>query len=467
MPDLGDEANAKERLFRRAYECHYSKIYAYVIRRLHDQSPADAADLASEVFMTAWRKVDKLPPPPEDRLWLYGIARHKLAHFYRGESRKWRLSERLRFNRDCESPQRPPDDKLHEKVRFAIDQLSAKDQEVIRLVMWDELTNREASIVLGCSPNAVAIRLHRAKAHLRPLMSPSAELNLLESPLPRLVALMKGTTMTELDSLIRASDPVRTTAVPRADSVEALVALDSILRFVNGSARPRRSRISVQLVTATAVAIAAVFVASLMFTTSPAGADIVRFEVVDGYIVATIRDPEASAEALRQAFLHENLNIDVVVVPVSPSRVGTVTNSSGPGAETILPIRNQECLSPSSCREIGLRIPIDFEGEAHVQLGRAAMEGEGYRSGADAFMPGEVLHCSDIYNQKVESVSQQLSEMDLNVTWMLQGQRVPFSKVPPSGYITSAISESAEKVILNVDVDRARAPYIRDRIEGC
>jgi len=42
--------------------------------------------------------------------------------------------------------------------------LSPADQELLRLVAWEELANQQIAAVLGITPNAVAIRLHRARA---------------------------------------------------------------------------------------------------------------------------------------------------------------------------------------------------------------------------------------------------------------------------------------------------------------
>ena len=45
----------------------------------------------------------------------------------------------------------------------ALARLSA-DQELLRLVAWEELSHAEIAEVMGISVNAVAIRLHRARA---------------------------------------------------------------------------------------------------------------------------------------------------------------------------------------------------------------------------------------------------------------------------------------------------------------
>ena len=46
----------------------------------------------------------------------------------------------------------------------ALASLSPADQELLRLVAWEELGNQQIAAVLGITPNAVAIRLHRARA---------------------------------------------------------------------------------------------------------------------------------------------------------------------------------------------------------------------------------------------------------------------------------------------------------------
>ena len=45
--------------------------------------------------------------------------------------------------------------------------LRPEDQEILRLSSWERLSYREASAILHCSPNAYAIRLHRARLALR------------------------------------------------------------------------------------------------------------------------------------------------------------------------------------------------------------------------------------------------------------------------------------------------------------
>lgn len=52
-------------------------------------------------------------------------------------------------------------------IRQALARLRPADQEVLRLAAWEECTTAEIADVLGCTPNAAAVRLHRARARLR------------------------------------------------------------------------------------------------------------------------------------------------------------------------------------------------------------------------------------------------------------------------------------------------------------
>ena len=53
----------------------------------------------------------------------------------------------------------------------ALATLKATDREALLLVYWEQLSYAEAAQVLGCSANAVGIRVHKAKARIRALLS--------------------------------------------------------------------------------------------------------------------------------------------------------------------------------------------------------------------------------------------------------------------------------------------------------
>jgi len=48
--------------------------------------------------------------------------------------------------------------------------MRVNDQELLRLWAWEELTPGQIAAVLGTTPNAVSIRLHRARGRLANLL---------------------------------------------------------------------------------------------------------------------------------------------------------------------------------------------------------------------------------------------------------------------------------------------------------
>jgi DNA-directed RNA polymerase specialized sigma24 family protein len=85
-----------ETRFRRLYAEHGREVLAYALRRTADAE--DAADIAAETFLVAWRRTGEVPAGAEARLWLYGVARRTLANQRRGERRRDRLAQRLRHD---------------------------------------------------------------------------------------------------------------------------------------------------------------------------------------------------------------------------------------------------------------------------------------------------------------------------------------------------------------------------------
>ncbi len=145
--------------FDALFTAHQRHVLAYAMRRT--QAPADAEDVAAETFTIAWRKIDAIPAT-EPLPWLYAVARRVLANHRRGNGRRERLAALLRVE-DVATPIRAGED-LDGPAFTALASLSPADQELLRLVAWEELANQQIAAVLGITPNAVAIRLHRARA---------------------------------------------------------------------------------------------------------------------------------------------------------------------------------------------------------------------------------------------------------------------------------------------------------------
>ena len=154
--DRPDAEAHLELIFRR----HYFDVAAYVRRRAE---PALVDDVVAETFLVAWRRLDDIPA--EARPWLLGVARKTLATQRRSATRRRLLVAKL--NETGQRPVHTDDPATDAGIADALAQLSENDREAITLIAWDGLTPREAAAVIGQSPVAFRVRLHRAKRRLR------------------------------------------------------------------------------------------------------------------------------------------------------------------------------------------------------------------------------------------------------------------------------------------------------------
>lgn len=183
MPGSSDAPVSDGRL-EALYRNSYKAVFGYVLRRA-DCDLESVRDLVAEVFVVALRRQHAIPPPPQDQAWLYGVARRVLLDHRRRHSRRIRLESRLRAQAVFSEAGGGEDEPSLLRVRAAVQQLRPADREALQLVAWDGLSHAEAAQVLGCTPNAVALRIHKAKARLRDILSPPS--SNMPDPAPGLV----------------------------------------------------------------------------------------------------------------------------------------------------------------------------------------------------------------------------------------------------------------------------------------
>lgn len=149
-----------ERLFETYFRRFAAPVHSFALRRADAET---AKDVTAETFLVAWRRRSEMPPEPLP--WLYGIARGVLANDRRASDRRSRLAARVAAQ---PAPARPGSD--HELLR-ALAGLRENDREALLLSAWEGLSAKQAATVLGCSPTAFAVRLHRARRRLEAVLA--------------------------------------------------------------------------------------------------------------------------------------------------------------------------------------------------------------------------------------------------------------------------------------------------------
>ena len=162
---IEDSPEFRRERFRILYNDLYDDLWRYVQRR--SINTEEARDTLSEVFLVAWRRLEDIPAGKEARLWLFGVARNLVKTSWRKRKRSGDLLVRIGSEM---STRVTTDEELDNsgvlKIVKALQFLSENDQEILRLLAWENLSHKEISVVLGCSENAVAIRIRRARVRL-------------------------------------------------------------------------------------------------------------------------------------------------------------------------------------------------------------------------------------------------------------------------------------------------------------
>lgn len=168
LPDDPRGQDARER-FRAVYDEFVGPVHDFCRRRL-GSSGGVAEDVTADIFTVVWRNIDKVPPPPERRTYVFGIAWRQVRRHRQKLWRRRGLQRRLEAEwtaGGAAGRAAPVHDARQELVYAAVQRLPAAERDALLLVLWDGFSHAEAGQVLGCTANAVALRLHKARARLR------------------------------------------------------------------------------------------------------------------------------------------------------------------------------------------------------------------------------------------------------------------------------------------------------------
>jgi RNA polymerase sigma-70 factor (ECF subfamily) len=157
---VADEADDERRFIAIYDECR-QRVWAYAVSRAGRQV---ADEVVSETFAVAWRRLADVPEPALP--WLLGVARNLLRNGHREEVRRESFAAEL--GRWTARPGGDIADEVAERLAVlrAMATLPEDDREILILVAWQGLSPREVARVVGCSPAALRVRLHRARRRL-------------------------------------------------------------------------------------------------------------------------------------------------------------------------------------------------------------------------------------------------------------------------------------------------------------
>lgn len=139
---------------------------AYLILGEYD----DAKDITQETFIRAHHNFSRFDSERPLRPWLYGIASNLAYNHYR--SKKRRKAVRTQYQQKIKGHGSLPEETTFREIEAqnlhqAVSYLKRRDQEVIYLRFFLELTIDETAASLDIAPGTVKSRLHRALKRLQ------------------------------------------------------------------------------------------------------------------------------------------------------------------------------------------------------------------------------------------------------------------------------------------------------------
>jgi RNA polymerase sigma-70 factor (ECF subfamily) len=146
------------------YDRYVERIYAYAQRET--RSTILAQDVVSATFEKALRNLPRFEYQGYSfGAWLYGIARNEMRMHWRRQ--KWLVPLLGRFLGPGNVELAVEANQQQDQVQQAMARLPARDQEVLRLSYYEDISHSDIGQILDCSPQNVAVRLHRALKRLR------------------------------------------------------------------------------------------------------------------------------------------------------------------------------------------------------------------------------------------------------------------------------------------------------------
>lgn len=148
------------------YDAYADRIYRYLFYRTHNREITE--DLMSATFFKAIRSIRKFDIKKGNfSSWLYRIARNTLFDHYRSKkiTEPIESAEHIADSENVE--ENTIDRELLRNVKESFAKLSEKQQEIITLRVWDELSYAEIGKMLGKSESSCKVAFYRATIKLK------------------------------------------------------------------------------------------------------------------------------------------------------------------------------------------------------------------------------------------------------------------------------------------------------------
>lgn len=170
---VAQQAIDDDNAFDELYEHFFPRIYNLIYARVKNSSVAD--DIVSDVFEKLVEHLGSFDSTKASfTTWLSRIATRTLTDYYRWQSHRQNVEWDDVFSPTVDKKEMP-DGQLLEKegkkeLLLALGKLSEREQQIIELKFWGDMSNKEIADTLGISAANVGVILFRAMGTMRQLL---------------------------------------------------------------------------------------------------------------------------------------------------------------------------------------------------------------------------------------------------------------------------------------------------------
>ncbi len=173
--ELSHYAKTDREAYAELYRRHVNSIYRYCLSRVGNSH--DAQDLTSLTFFAVLKSISKYKPRNSFKSWLVGIAKHKIADYFRGTKRENTSNELFVENTSLRSAEEVVDERLRlDRVVQALSSISTNRAEAISMFLFGGLSASEIATILDKSESAVKMLICRGVRDLHQRLGENKDL---------------------------------------------------------------------------------------------------------------------------------------------------------------------------------------------------------------------------------------------------------------------------------------------------
>ena len=157
------QSSQKEAAFTQLLKKHQQKVYYQIKRMVNDHDDAD--DVAQQVWIKVWNKLDGFKMESEFSTWLFRVAYNETLNFIEKKKKlsNQNLSEDLMdYENSSSGTDHPKSTEIQIALEQAIKQLPEKQRFVFMLRYFEEMSYEKIAEVTGTTVGGAKANFHQA-----------------------------------------------------------------------------------------------------------------------------------------------------------------------------------------------------------------------------------------------------------------------------------------------------------------